>query len=131
MNHFLPKENFEILQSWANELRGFYDAPVYLCGSALQKENYRDVDVRIILSDYEFGCRYGILYQALECTKQWIEEGSTGKWTNIRWKWSDDCTKITRRGWNITNLNIDFQVYPESYCENRYKGLPKLKIDMR
>ena len=130
MKHYLKKEEFAELQKWANGIRGYYGAPVYLVGSVLQKKDYRDVDIRIILSDYEFGCRYGTPRQALVSTQEWIDASATGNWTKVRWKWSDDCVKRTRIAWRDTNLNIDFQVYPESFAK-MYEHQPKLQIDTR
>jgi hypothetical protein len=118
------------LRKWADILYKYYEQPVYLCGSTLKSKKHRDVDIRIILPDLEFGCRYGEKSKAIENTHTWISEGLTGLWNDIRWKWSKDCVKKTRQGWMKTNLNIDFQIYPKSYC-GKYKNLLKERIDTK
>lgn len=118
-------ERLASLKRYANWLRGYYAAPVYLCGSALIDFNAepRDWDVRVKLSNAEFGRHFGD-------PAAWVEEGDTGDWTRVRWKWSDECVKMTRLGWKNTGLNIDFQIYPPAYWQ-RFDGEPRLRLDTR
>lgn len=114
------------LQGEANSIRGLYGVPVYLCGSALREDNPepRDWDLRICLSDYDFSLRYGD-------PGQWMTEGCTGEWTDVRWRWSDDCVKQTKRAARRTGLNVDFQIYPESHWNALYADSPRVKLDTR
>lgn len=125
----VPEPHIKALLRFANEMAGWYQAPVYLCGSALKKAKPRDIDLRVHLPDEEFGLRYGLAMNAEEAVKRWVEQGATGEWTNIRWRWSDDCVKRTKRAWKNTNLNVDFQVYPESYALAFYKTRKRVRLD--
>lgn len=66
----------------------------YLVGSALERADYRDVDVRLILPDYEFTARFG--------------EITTPRWKNANW--NAHCIAWTHFGQSITGLVIDFQI---------------------
>lgn len=127
----LPKQLLEyagwmMLARYANGLAAFYSAPVYLVGGALKPGNSdpRDYDIRVILPDSEFRRRYGD-------PERWKEEGSSGNYSALRWRWSDDCVHKTRQGWRDTRLNIDFQVYPASWDKMLYADKRKLRIDTR
>jgi hypothetical protein len=114
-----------LLQRWANALRGRYGVPVYLCGSALRDDNAdpRDWDVRLRIPAARFRAMYGD-------PAQWCREGDTGQWTRVRWRWSDDCVKVTKEGWKQTRLNIDFQAYPPAMW-NKFLDEPRLRLDTR
>jgi hypothetical protein len=118
-----------MLLRFANEMAGFYQSPVYLCGSALTTVAPRDIDIRVQLDDDDFTLRYASAVCSANAVKQWLEEGHTGAWTQLRWNWSADCTKRTKHAWKLTNMNVDFQVYPETYCEMRFSSAPRLRID--
>jgi hypothetical protein len=115
-----------LLRRWANGLRGHYGVPVYLCGSALNPENPspRDWDVRLRLPDGQWPVRFG------GTAAEWIEQGSSGDWGPVRWRWSDECVKKTKEGWKATHLNIDFQLYPASYW-TRFKDERRVRLDTK
>lgn len=119
----LTAEQTLMLLRFANEMAGCYQSPVYLCGSALVTPDPRDIDLRIQLDDAEFALRYG------GSAQQWADEGLTGAWTELRWRWSADCTKRTKRAWKLANANVDFQVYPAGWCAARYAAAPRLRLD--
>jgi hypothetical protein len=125
----VPDAHRLMLLRFANEMAGFYQSPVYLCGSALAKVDPRDIDIRIQLADDEFGRRYGGSMHPEAAVRKWIEQGLTGDWSPIRWRWSSDCTKRCKHAWKLTNLNVDFQVYPASWCEQQYGNEPRLRLD--
>lgn len=118
-----------MLLRFANEMAGVYQSPVYLCGSTLVKPYPNDIDIRIQLDDDDFALRYAGAMNAEAAVARWIEQGQTGAWTQIRWRWSSDCTKRCRRAWKLTNLNVDFQVYPASWCQTMYATAPRLRLD--
>lgn len=125
----LPLSPENKLVRWANSIRVFYGHPVYLVGSQLTKENPRDVDVCCILPDDEFELRYGPV-------DQWIDEGCSGLYTNLRWNWGDDVVKKCMHGRKETKLEIDFKVIPQKFDIEQYgmgkeKFFPKLKLDTR
>lgn len=111
------------LRRWITEMSNFYRLPVYLCGSALFDFNThpRDWDVRIEMPDDEFARRFGPW-------GEWEEQGGSGDWGPVRWKWSDECVKRSKGGWLSTGLNIDFQIYPVSHCVG-YRRRLKLRMD--
>ena len=119
------EEQLPHLKAWANGLAGFYGAPVYLCGSVLLGDNPkpRDWDIRMTLADEDFERLFGD-------PQEWVLEGATGQWTDIRWKWSRACTKEAKNGWYRCRLNVDFQIYPASHVLLRYPDhFPKMRLD--
>ncbi len=118
-------ELMHALRRWANIVYAQYGVPVYLCGSVLKHDvnDPRDWDVRIRLPKAQFAVRYG-------SPEVWWEEGQTGFWSSIRWRWVDDCKKQARRGAKYTGLNIDFEVHPPMFWD-RHRSEPKLRIDTR
>lgn len=118
------RHRHSLLRRWANGLRAFYGAPVYLVGSALRKRKPRDVDVRLRLSDADFFKRYAIT------AEQWQEERATGLYSKEQWLYADDCVKRTREGQGQTFLPIDFQVYPARNWR-RYRGKARFRLDTR
>jgi len=119
------KERLKRLRAFANALRGRYGVPIYLCGSALLdvNEEPRDWDMRAALDEADFARFYGD-------ANQWEQDGRTGAWTSVRWKWSDDMVKQSRDGYRRTLMNIDFQVYPAKHAA-AYKNLPRFRLDTR
>lgn len=111
------------LRRFGNRIAAFYRVPVYLCGSALLDFNAapRDWDVRITLSDLEFRRRFGD-------AQAWEAEGRSGVYTQVRWGWSDRCVKDSKDGYNVTGLNVDCQIYPESHARH-YRNRPRLRLD--
>ena len=114
------------LINWAYEMRERYNAPVYLVGSALRKRDPRDIDIRIRMTNRDFGIRYGGLNWQIAAAL-WIVEGKTGHWGRTRWKWARECGNATFDAWDRLQLNIDFQVYPASYWRE-YTGKPRYKL---
>lgn len=128
MKLHLPLEPDHRLVKWANEIRGFYGHPVLLVGSQIMgQENPRDIDIVCAIPDEEFELRYGKV-------GIWLQEGETGLWTEVRWKWADDCVKKSLDGMRDTKLQIDFKVQPMAQF-NGYKyihdSFPPCKLDTR
>jgi hypothetical protein len=84
-------------------LDAFGDRP-YLVGSALRHAGYRDVDVRLILSDDEFAARFG------EITKP--------RYLNDCW--NAHCIAWTYFGQAYTGLLIDFQIDQQTQANEEY-----------
>ena len=51
---FLVQSDFDRLEDWCRMVRVIFGQPPYLVGSATERADYRDVDVRMIVSDGEF-----------------------------------------------------------------------------
>jgi len=121
----------------ANELGAFYRAPVYLVGSALLDFNAkpRDWDIRVVLKDKDFARRYApagplvMRGKSYEAMWNWVEEMSTGLWTETRWNWSNDCVKRSKEVARRLSINVDFQTMPETYARAQYKIQPRYRLD--
>jgi len=124
----LPLSPEHLLVRWTNSIRGFYGHPVLLVGSQITgKENPRDVDGVCAIPDEEFQLRYGSV-------NDWMQEGGTGLWTEVRWRWSDDCVKRALDGMDYTGLIVDFKVQPMSQFKGYahiHKEFPPVKLDTR
>lgn len=101
------------LRVWANHMAGRYNGCVYLLGSTLQNPEPRDCDIRIVMDDHEFGARYGL--EMKPTTKEgwtrciaWDEDGPTQRWI-------DDVAKFNGRLSVTLKLNMDIQLWPDSY----------------
>ncbi len=80
-----------------------FDKTPYHVGSSLkQKIGWRDVDVRIILSD-----------------KEWKKYGF-GDMSYPNLKWSVYCSAFSELGKKITGLPIDFQIQHEDIAQKYY-----------
>lgn len=116
-------QRFVALQRLANNLFDRFHRPVYLVGSALRKSDPRDYDLRIRIDIPQFRVRFGD-------PERWRQEGRTGQYTCVRWRWSDECVKRTRQGWRETRLNVDVQLYPPAEWA-RYQKEPRVRLDTR
>ena len=111
------------LLRWANMLAGYYGCRIYLVGSATLDDNLepRDWDIRICLPRAEFERRFGSV-------KAWEDEGITGAWTEVRWRWAEECRKRTAEGWANVRLNIDCQLQPPGTW-NKYGAEKRVRLD--
>jgi len=78
----------------------------YLVGSATERADFRDVDVRMIVPDEE--------YKALNVGE--FNELRTNK------RWAAICLAFSELGKNITGLPIDFQIQQMTYA-NKFEGI--------
>jgi hypothetical protein len=51
---YLLQADFERLEEWCSNVRRIFKRPPYLVGSATQRVDFRDVDLRLILDDEAF-----------------------------------------------------------------------------
>lgn len=80
----------------------------YLVGSALQRPDWRDVDVRHIMSDEEFD-------------KLFPGTRANGTW-EFDPRWLLITTAISERLSRVTGLPVDFQFQPQTHANERHKG---------
>jgi predicted nucleotidyltransferase len=99
----------EILLQQFGELihDAFGDWP-YLVGSALQGKQWRDVDVRLILSDED--------YERLTGDKVPINPPILNR------KWAALCLAFSTLGREMTGLPIDFQIQQRTEANRQYDG---------
>lgn len=91
------------LDDFGSEVWTVFGGPPYLVGSALWSKKWRDVDVRMILSDEEW--------------KAW-GLGDDPKFPNAKWRGL--CMAFSELGKRMTGLPIDFQIQQSSDANRRY-----------
>lgn len=105
------------LHQCGQQLRDAYGSfGPYVVGSALQKPDWRDVDVRYILEDAEF-------------LKLFPDTQMHGAWEfDPRWL----LMSVSISAWMkaLTGLPIDFQFQPQSWANSHHKG-PRHPIGIR
>ena len=89
------------LKCIANQLYGYYGGEVYLVGSALQKENSRDIDIRVIVTQEDFERLFGKY-------SDFSMEFNSGVFSITAWRWVEDRLKRCRDLSKRTGENIDF-----------------------
>lgn len=88
--------------------------PFYLVGSALEKDDPRDIDVYGRMDDRDFEIHFGSIVE-------WERQGREGDWGSARNSWSRLCVVLTQWGWDTTGLNLDVQVKPASNFDQHIK----------
>ncbi len=82
----------------------------YLVGSSIERRDYRDVDVRCILSDEAFDRLFRLD----------PETPGVGGWLNPLW--SLMCTSISVWMGQATGLPIDFQIQRQTQANEKHEG---------
>ncbi len=78
----------------------------YQVGSSLDRKDWRDVDVRLILSDDEFAEQFGDIFRSSETDP----------------KLAAITLAFAALGSQMTGLPIDFQIQPQSHANKLYPG---------
>lgn len=79
----------------------------YLVGSALERANWRDVDIRFIMDDTKFSELFP----------------SAGEYWEQDTRWLLLTVSISKYLSEITGLPIDFQFQPQTHANDRFKGV--------
>lgn len=111
--HYLPAPIYRNLDRACVQIRQAFGTP-YLVGSATQRPDYRDVDVRVILFDDEFVQ----LFPGRADAKARME-------SNMRW--SIVCSLVSQHLSQITGLSIDFQIQSMTQA-NADKGTNRIAL---
>lgn len=85
----------------------------YLVGSALERRDHRDVDVRFIMSDEEFDRMFHI---------QKPEDADSGRGGWLNPLWSLMCASISLWLSQQSGLPVDFQIQRQSQANAQHKG---------
>ena len=93
------------LNEFGSQVWNVFGGPPYQVGSSVVTKKWRDVDVRMILSDDEW--------------KQW-GLGDDPKFPNA--KWGTLCMAFSLLGKHMTGLPIDFQIQQQTDANTRHKG---------
>jgi hypothetical protein len=94
------------LEHFGEIVNDAFGAVPYLVGSALQGKGWRDVDVRVILSDEEFERQIGPLTKPLM----------------LNARWAALCLAFATLGREMTGLPIDFQIQQQSVANAEEDG---------
>lgn len=90
-----------------NEAFGGYGC--YLVGSAIERADWRDVDVRLIMSDDAFRALFPDAHTESAC---WEHDP----------RWLLLTTALSERLSKVTGLPIDFQFQPQTFANARHTG---------
>jgi hypothetical protein len=93
----------------------YFGHVAYQVGSSLDRKDWRDVDVRLILPDEEFAERFGDIFRSSET------DPKLGAIT----------LAFAALGKAMTGLPIDFQIQPESHANKLYPGPRSALIEYR
>lgn len=87
----------------------------YLVGSALQRPDWRDVDIVLIMDDEAFKREFPLAdLRSLECDAKWLLNSvALSEWLKAQ-----------------TGLPIDFKIQPQTWANERHKG-PRNALGMR
>lgn len=88
----------------------------YLVGSALERPDWRDIDVRLIMSDEEFDALFP-------------QTRERGTW-EFDARWLLLTISISEHLRKVTGLPVDFQFQPQTHANERHKG-PRNAIGLR
>ena len=100
------------LQLFAKLIYDAFEAVPYLVGSSSgQSKQWRDVDIRLMLSDEDFIKRYG----------HWNPGHAQ---FNIH-KWQAECMAYSALGKELTGLPIDFQIQDTTRANESYSKGPR------
>jgi hypothetical protein len=81
---------------------------IYLVGSALERPDWRDIDVRMMMSDADF-------------YREFPDAHDDGSW-EFDTKWMLLTSAISGHLSKITGLPVDFQFQPMTFANERHRG---------
>lgn len=101
------------LAKFGGIVRDYFGHTAYHVGSSLDRKDWRDVDVRLILPDDEFDAMFG----------DRIRNVANKKLAAITLAFS-------ALGTQMTGLPIDFQIQPQSWANEKYPGKRSALIEV-
>ena len=96
-----------LLDEFGSQIWSAFGHVPYHVGSSLRQKTWRDVDVRLILSDEEYE-RMGL---------------GDPKHPHQNAKWTSLVLAYSALGKAMTGLPIDFQIQQQTYANTHYKGI--------
>lgn len=104
---------FALETACAQVCEAFGSYGCYLVGSALDRPDWRDVDIRYIMADEEFAKLFPDAHV--------FPDGKGGCWEQDP-RWLLLTVAISERLSKLTGLPVDFQFQPQSHANERHKG---------
>lgn len=95
-----------LLDEFGSQVYSAFGSPPYLVGSATAGKVWRDVDVRLILSDEEY--------------EKWGLGNPRDPHRNV--KWVSLVLAYSALGKSLTGLPVDFQIQQQTYANEKFKG---------
>ena len=95
------------LEQCCQQLNDAFDTfGCYVVGSSLERADWRDVDVRLIMSDEQFAKEFPTAGNHWEHDPKWL------------------LLTVSISGWmsKVTGLPIDFQIQPQTHANDRHLG---------
>jgi hypothetical protein len=105
-NYLTPSELLKLRNACILISQAYDDCYLMLVGSCLEKPDFRDVDVRCIIPDIEFGYLFPASAE---------EEVFDARWSLL-------CTSISDWMKSVTGLPVDFQFQKMSLANERFTG---------
>jgi len=102
-------------------MAAYYFSPVYLIGSSLITENFRDVDIIVCMDEVLFEMRFGSVEEFLNALNGLPT-------TKVFWKVVEENMKRYKESNNSTKLNIDFKILPKNFFLENFK-VERIKLD--
>jgi hypothetical protein len=96
-------------------VRDYFGHVPYQVGSSLDRKDWRDVDVRLILPDEEFAERFGDIFRSSETDP----------------RLAAITLAFAALGQQMTGLPIDFQIQPQSHANKVYPGPRSALLELR
>lgn len=101
-----PPATVHFLNCFGDVVMEAFSSVPYLVGSALVTKDWRDVDIRLILSDEEFADEIGELTDPC----------------NLNERWNALCLAFSALGRQMTGLPIDFQIQQRTDANKKFDG---------
>lgn len=102
------------LEEFGSQVWHAFGTPPYLVGSALKAKTWRDVDVRLILSD--------------EAWEAWRFGDPTPSKAMCNGRWVALCLAFSALGKQMTGLPIDFQIQQRTHANKAYEKQPRSSL---
>jgi hypothetical protein len=113
-NHVGAPAIFALEQACRTICEAFDGFGCYLVGSALERPDWRDVDLRYIMADDEFAKLFP----------------SAGQYWEQDARWLLLTVSISERLSKLSGLPVDFQIQPQTHANERHKG-PRHSIGLK
>ena len=115
--HYIPADKYFNLNSCAATLLLAFGDVCFLVGSSIERADFRDVDVRMIMSDEDFDARFP----------------GEHVWNNPHLSplWGVTCTAIGLWLSKQSGLGVDFQIQRRTQANEEFGGKPRHPLGLK